>query len=321
MRRRSEHAGQEDLILAATERQPVLALVPPWLEEPRGAHVMQGETAAEWARGAHVMRSQVPLGEPFGAHAIRREAVRDQLHGAHVKEGDPFLVVEQRALHASEAKPSATPELGTQRLEAVPVACGAPDQELEAGVLTSGREAAPGTRWRPRRTKRQGAHSGTTRRWGLVPITGAAAGALAAGLGGGAAFAFINSQGGGAGQTTAGSPVAAAVAATTGQADLLPGSAGTAYFTVHNAASAGATFDSVRSGATVVSDNTDLCANGDVTIARTLPYALPTPITVAPGGTSGEQSIADLVQLAPDAPGTCQGVTFTVTFTLSGASS
>ena len=126
--------GQEDLILAATERQPVLALVPPWLEEPRGAHVMQGETAAEWAAWRPRHEESGPLGEPFGAHAIRREAVRDQLHGADVKEGDPFLVVEQRALHASEAKPSVTRELGTQRLEAVPVACGAPAQELEAGV-------------------------------------------------------------------------------------------------------------------------------------------------------------------------------------------
>jgi hypothetical protein len=111
------------------------------------------------------------------------------------------------------------------------------------------------------------------------------------------------------------------VAATTGKADLLPGHSGAVSFTLHNTASSSATFDQVVSGASVVSDNTALCANGYVSIAQTLPYSLPTPITVSPDGTSGVQSISNLVALASNAPNTCQGVTFTVTFTISGQSS
>jgi hypothetical protein len=143
------------------------------------------------------------------------------------------------------------------------------------------------------------------------------------GLGGGGAFAFFMSQGvgSGSGDTTAGGPVTIAVTATTGKADLLPGAAGAAYFTLHNAGSSSVTFHQVASGATVVSDNTSLCASSYVSIAQTLPYTVPTAVTVSPGGTSGIQSIASLVKLAPNAPGTCQGVTFTVTLTLSGQSS
>jgi len=116
-------------------------------------------------------------------------------------------------------------------------------------------------------------------------------------------------------------PVTIAVTATTGTADLLPGAAGAVYFTLHNTDSSGATFDQVAPGATVVSDNTGLCASSYVSIAQTLPYTIPTAMTVSPGATSGVQSIASLVKLASNAPGMCQGVTFTVTLTLSGKSS
>ena len=129
-------------------------------------------------------------------------------------------------------------------------------------------------------------------------------------------------QGGsGSGQAAAGGPVDVLVAATTGNADLLPGRAGAAYFTLHNTASSSPTFDQVVPGARAVSDNTGLCASSYVSLAQTLPYSFSPAITVSPGGTSGTQSIPALVKLAPNAPNTCQGVTFTVTFTLSGRSS
>jgi hypothetical protein len=170
-------------------------------------------------------------------------------------------------------------------------------------------------------TNRQSARATARRRWRLVPLAGAA-GAVAVGLGVGSAVAIIVSQGGsGSGQTTAAGAVDVAVAATTGNADLLPGRTGAAYFTLHNTASSSATFDQVVSGARVVSDNTGLCASSYVSIAQTLPYSFSPAVTVSPGGTSGGQSIANLVALAPNAPNTCQGVTFTVTFTLSGRSS
>jgi hypothetical protein len=137
-------------------------------------------------------------------------------------------------------------------------------------------------------TKRQSAGTTARRQWRLVPLAGAAC-AVAVGLGAGSAVAIIvSSQGGsGSGQTTAAGPVDVAVAATTGNADLLPGRTGAAYFTLHNTASSSATFDQVVSSARVVSDNTGLCANGYVSIAQTLPDSLPTPVTVSPGSTSG----------------------------------
>ena len=58
-----------------------------------------------------------------------------------------------------------------------------------------------------------------------------------------------------------------------------------------------------------------------MSIAQTLPYAIPAEITVGPDATSGTQSIDNFVEIAPNAPSVCQGVTFTVTFTLTGVSS
>ena len=141
-----------------------------------------------------------------------------------------------------------------------------------------------------------------------------------AGLGGGAAFAFF-SGGPATGHVSTGSPVTLDAVATTGSADLLPGDAGAVYFTVHNANPFSATFAQVDSGATVVSDNTGLCPSSDVSIAQTLPYTFSPAIAVSPGGTSGSRSISGLVELAANAPGSCQGVTFTVTLKLSGESS
>ena len=147
-------------------------------------------------------------------------------------------------------------------------------------------------------TKRQGAHATASRRWGLVPVAGAA-GALVVGLGGGGAFAYLDAvlgHGSGSGQTTAGGPVTAPITATTGTADLLPDRAGAAYFTLHNIDSSGRTFDQVAPGATGLSDNTRLCASSYVSLAPTLPYTLSPAITVSPGGTSGTQFIPALVK-------------------------
>jgi hypothetical protein len=74
-----------------------------------------------------------------------------------------------------------------------------------------------------------------SRRWRLVPVAGAA-GALVVALGGGAAFAYFMSHaaGSGTGHTATGSPVAIPSVGTAGTADLLPGRAGAAYFTLHN---------------------------------------------------------------------------------------
>ena len=290
-------------------------------DEPRGAHVMRGESPTDEPRGAHVMRGESPTDEPRGAHVMRGESLTDEPRGAHVMRGDALLSVERRALHASPAELPVTPVFSTTPREAAALVSTAPNLILAVQVPTKQVDRAIKRGIHP--TKRQGAHATASRRWGLVPVAGAA-GALVVGLGGGGAFAYLDAvlgHGSGSGQTTAGGPVTAPITATTGTADLLPGRAGAAYFTLHNIDSSGRTFDQVAPGATVVSDNTRLCASSYVSLAQTLPYTLSPAITVSPGGTSGTQFIPALVKLAPNAPNTCQGVTFTVTFTLSGRSS
>ena len=253
------------------------------------------------------------LGEPRGAHVMKGETPTDEPRGTHVMKGDPLLSVERRAVHAMKGQ--ASPDL-PHRADLIKGHPPSVEQSIE-------RRAARAVKHAARTEERQGAHAIARRRWGLVPVAGAAS-ALAMGLGGGGAFAYLISSAGhglGTGETTTGSPVTIAVTAMTGKADLLPGRGGAAYFTLRNSASSGATFGQVAPGATVVSDNTSLCPSDFVSIAQTLPYTIPTAVTVSPGGTSGIQSIANLVKLSPNAPGTCQGVTFTVTFTLSGQTS
>jgi hypothetical protein len=225
---------------------------------------------------------------------MRGQVVTDVPRGAHAKNDDPLLTLERRAVHAMK------------------------DPEVVAAVTE---RVAPATRRtaRSRPGIRRPDHRTTSRRRGIVPLAGAV-GAVAVGLGAGGAFAFF-SAGPGTGDAPTGSPVTLKAVATTGPADLLPGVAGTVYFTVQNTDSFGATFDQVGAGATVVSDNTALCPSSDASIAQTLPYAFSPAITVGAGATSGVESVAGLVQLAPDAPDTCQGVTFTVSLTLTGRSS
>ena len=179
-------------------------------DEPRGTHVMKGEAPTDEPRGAHVMKGEAPTDEP---------------RGAHVKKGDPFLLVERRALHAKPAELPVTPVFSTSAPEAAPLVSTAPALVLTVQVPTE--QADRAMKRVARTTKRQGAHAAASRRWGLVPVAGAA-GALVVGLGGGVAFAYLDAvlaHGSGSAQTTAGGPVTALITATTGTADLLPGRA------------------------------------------------------------------------------------------------
>jgi hypothetical protein len=326
--------------------------------EGRAVHARNGRVPDDQPLGAHVMGGDPLLSvEGRAVHARNGRVPDDQPLGAHVMGGDPLLSVEGRAVHARNGRvPSGEPAPANLTVGDIP----ALDCASEAGtgsaitieVLTTtdgrtspskagpqppisavtGSRLTAEARTTPSRDARaakrpalaangQSARATARRRWRLVPLAGAA-GAVAVGLGVGSAVAILVSQGGsGSGQTTAAGPVTVSVAATTGNADLLPGRTGAAYFTLHNTASSSATFDQVVSGARVASDNTGLCASSYVSIAQTLPYSFSPAGAVSPGGTSGLQSIANLVALAPNAPNTCQGVTFTVTFTLSGRSS
>ncbi len=256
--------------------------------------------------------------EPRGAHVVKGQAPTDQACGAHAKKGDPLLVVEHRALHAVKVELFSTRELGLSASEARAAVSGVPTPAVRAGAVRPEVTAASAVMRQARGARRHGARATARRRWRLVPVGAAAA--LTVGLGGGAAFAFFTG-GPGSGDASTGSPVAVKATATTGAADLLPGGAGTAYFVLHNPNSFAATFGQVAPGATVVSDDTSLCPSSYVSIAPAMPYSIPTAITLGPDATSDTQSIAGLVKLAPNAPTTCQGVTFTVTLTLSGQSS
>ena len=298
-------------------------------------HAKGEQFPVEGGRGAHVAEADPLLSiERRAAHARHRPAIADVAPGAHVGQGDPLLSVERRALHAMKEQASIhVPAAPVPALEAPPVLHAVPDVPVDDVVVSlvsptadSSVQVEPATlahgdalarRRAVLATQRQNARAVARRRWRLVPIAGAT-GAVAAGLAGGGAFALLISHGSGSTQITAGSPVTVGITATTGDADLLPGRAGAAYFTLRNTNTSGVTFDQVGPGATVVSDNTALCASSFVSIAPPLPYTMPTAITVHSGDNSGIQSIADLVVLAANAPSSCQGVTFTVTLSLSG---
>ena len=251
--------------------------------------------------GSHAMNSG-----PRGAHVMRGFALTDEPRGAHVNPSDPLRSVEQRALHAVEIE-----SLDLRQLSFVTAAGVNAGETVPRPARASRRKVGP--------TRRPGIPTTRKRRWGLAPVVGAAGG-LALGIGGGAAFAFV-ADSSASNNTSTVNAAAVQVVGTTGSADLLPGRAGAASFSLHNPNPFGLTFDHVALGATVVSDNAERCGGDFVSIAPTLPFTLPTPVTVGPDGTSGTQVIPDLVKLASDAPSTCQGVTFTVTFTLSGQSS
>ena len=277
----------------------------------RGAHVRRKDPLLGGVSGVHV-RSDDPLlaglhvraDEPLAAtslevHVTEADALVIVVNGAHVTASDP-LAVEVVASHATI----------DEALVWVPVVEEPPQVEAEpARPHTSPSEPVTGGHAAPAKVRR--------RRWRLVPVAGAAA-ALAAGLGGGAAYAYFAAKGSGTGHATTGSPITVTVSATSGAADLLPGRTGAAYFTLHNTNHFAATFNVVSTGATVVSNNTGLCATRNVSIAPALPYALSPALTVGAGATSGTESIPGLVKLAANAPSSCQGVTFKVTLTLTG---
>ena len=142
---------------------------------------------------------------------------------------------------------------------------------------------------------------------------------LVVALGGGAAFAYYKTNGSGSGSAKVGTDVTATVAAATAANDLFPGHAGTVSFTLHNPNPYTANFSSI-SGATVTSANPTDCPASNVTVV-TLPFAISPTISVAPGATTGTKTLAGLISMSGSAPNLCQGVSFSVTLTLSGQSS
>lgn len=133
-------------------------------------------------------------------------------------------------------------------------------------------------------------------------------------IGGGVAAALWSATGVGTGSAKATSAQQATVNAVTGTADLYPGNAnGDVFFTVTNPNPYPITFTSMTAG--TITSATPGCAASLVTVAG----ATGLSINVAANSTSATQSIADVVTLSSLAPDACQGASFTIALTLTGA--
>jgi len=166
------------------------------------------------------------------------------------------------------------------------------------------------------RGTRSGAHGLRRRSWAAL----GAVLALVLGVVGGAANAyFTTSTGSGTGSASAGSAVTITVASATGAAALFPGGTSAASFTLTNPNLVGDSFSTVAAGASIVSSSPSACPTSNLMLP-TLPFTFSPAVRVGAKTTSAAQSIASFVMLSSSAPSACQGVTFTVTFTLLGTS-
>ena len=308
------HATSEDpvvvpTVLAASEpaRVPTETLAAVESEASvRGAHVRRDDALVTGVRGAHV-KAEDPLADAaWHTHLAEDDALSVEVCGAHVMaEEDPLAGEVQAALGLQAVAPL------DERVDPQPTEAVTESEVLAAEAPEAAETHKPASHRSPGKSRR--------RHWRLVPMAGAGA-ALAVGLGAGGAYAYFASTGSGTGHATTGSPVTVIATATSGTADLLPGGSGAASFTLNNTNPFAVTFKQVTS-AGVVSNNTIACPSANVSIAETIPFTFSPTITVSGGGTSGTETIAHLVKLAATAPSSCQGITFTVTFTLSGSSS
>jgi len=140
------------------------------------------------------------------------------------------------------------------------------------------------------------------------------------GAGCGAAYAYFTSQGSGATAASAGSPAPVGVSAASTAGDLVPGGTGAVTFSLSNPNAVAVTISAV-SAASVASDNPAACPSSAVSVVpSSFPYTFSSiPVPAGASGVSG--SIPAFVRMSSSAPGACQGVTFSVSLTLTGQSS
>ena len=133
----------------------------------------------------------------------------------------------------------------------------------------------------------------------------------------GVAYAFWSSGGSGLSTTKALTATTVTVTGAAGAADLYPGfTGGSVYFTVSNSNPYPITFTSMAAG-TVTSSNPTACPASNVTVGGASGLSL----LVGAGATTVTQSVNAVVSMASAAPDGCQGITFTVVMTLTGAES
>lgn len=153
-------------------------------------------------------------------------------------------------------------------------------------------------------------------RKGLVVSGIVATGLVASGI----AYAAWSSTPTGSGRAGAVTAVVLTVDAASGTADLFPGTTqGDVYFTITNTNPYPVTFTSMTTAGaitnTVAGDST-ACPATNVTLAGATGLSL----TVAANSTSPMLSIANVVSMNIAAPDGCQGKTFEIPMTLTGAS-
>jgi hypothetical protein len=154
------------------------------------------------------------------------------------------------------------------------------------------------------------------KRW----TVGAAALTAAVGTGVGVSYASWSAQGtgaGGGGALTAQKLVVTAVSPSGSGDSLYPGGpAGWVYFTVQNPNPYAVNITGLSWG-TPVSNNPTACPSSLISVDANAPTSLSVP--VAASTTSGALQINNVLDLSKSAPDGCQGVTFTVPVTVTGA--
>jgi hypothetical protein len=135
-------------------------------------------------------------------------------------------------------------------------------------------------------------------------------------LGAGAAAALWSASGSGSGTARSVTAQAITVNAATGAADLYPGfNGGDVHFTLDNPNPYPVTFDAMTPGA--ITSSNPACAVTNITVAAPTGLSIP----VAAGATNVAASIPNVVTMVGTAPDACQGVSFNIALTLTGAQS
>lgn len=132
--------------------------------------------------------------------------------------------------------------------------------------------------------------------------------------GGGVAWALWSASGTGSGAATALTAQSITVTAAAGPASLYPGATdGDVTFTLTNPNPYPVQMTAMTPGA--ITSSNPACAVSNVSVAPATGLAL----DVGANSTSGTLTIPNVVSMAAAAPDACQGVTFTIALTLTGA--
>jgi predicted ribosomally synthesized peptide with SipW-like signal peptide len=278
------HVTTEDAVAAAMAVSEPASLPTESLATPqraatvREAHIHKENPLAIEVRGAHVRGDDPLAGAAWDAHLAEDDALAAQVRGAHVKTDDPLAASFSPGNASITTDPAEPSETRANR--------------SEAGTV-------------PAKARR--------RRWGLVPVAGAV-GALAAGLGGGGAYAYFTSHGTGTGSATAGTLQAVTVQAATisPSTPLYPGVTGDVVLKVNNPNAFALSLVSVSYGTITAVGGIGACTTTGITLntPTNLPY------TINASGTTSVD-LAGAATMGSSSQTGCQGATFSIPVTIT----